>query len=238
MSIATLKRKTIHGGNSRLNPVSGNNSLGFAVNGTKRIGPQIGPNLPPHTMINNRNLCTPENSSNKASCINDSNVIKTSVKNTRGMLASRCMNSAHKDCIWVQTTTTSQRDHIFNISRRCFVDVSGESLSSINSICKSLDQVKDDCEKRSSCKNVSRTPIIGWQNRPQERRNFNIIPIAKRPSVAISSGEYLRTKYLYNHCIPIPRNSTNPRPPWPPPSNNNGCRINFRNFHEYQESLK
>ena len=45
MSIATLKRKTFQGGNSRISPLSGNSNLGFALNGTLRIGPQIGINL-------------------------------------------------------------------------------------------------------------------------------------------------------------------------------------------------
>ena len=48
MSIAILKRKTFSGGNPRISPISGNSKLGFALNGTLRIGPQVGVNLGTH----------------------------------------------------------------------------------------------------------------------------------------------------------------------------------------------
>ena len=51
MSIAILKHKTFRGGNTRLSQISGNSSLGFALNGTLRIGPQIGVNLGSNFLI-------------------------------------------------------------------------------------------------------------------------------------------------------------------------------------------
>ena len=84
MSIAILKRKTFLGGNPRISPISGNTKLGFALNGTLRIGPQIGVNLGSSFFDSTNNLeqtCGKE----KVNCSNDKNIIKPSVKNTRGM---------------------------------------------------------------------------------------------------------------------------------------------------------
>lgn len=91
MSIATLKRKTFRGGNPRIDPISGannsRNGLGFNINGVLRLGPSVGStNLAPSANSNNRNSCL---WTKPGSCVNNSNYIKTSVKNTRGMLASR-----------------------------------------------------------------------------------------------------------------------------------------------------
>ena len=109
MSIATLKRKTFRGGNPRIDPISGannsRNGLGFNINGVLRLGPSVGPtNLAPFANSNNRNSCL---WTKPGSCVNDSNYIKTSVKNTRGMLASRRIcntSSSNTQCpkIWVQ----------------------------------------------------------------------------------------------------------------------------------------
>lgn len=231
MSIAILKRKTFQGGNPRVSPISGNSNLGFALNGTLRIGPQVGVNLGSSFFDSTNNL---EQSCgyNNVGCVNNKNYIKTSVKNTKGMLASRRINS--KQCCkppqWFQPINSSsniqnsQGQYINYVSRRCFVfDASNQS---INSICKGDDQVNSTCNKKGNCIPKSAPPIIGWQNRPQPSRNFNLVTIAKNPSVAISSGEYLRTKFLANKCIPVPRtqeNAINGKLPFPPNVNNNQC---------------
>ena len=110
MSIATLKKKTFRGGNSRANPISGandtRNDLGFNINGVLRVGSSVRiTNLAPSANSNNRTSCL----NSETGCFNDPGYIKTSVKNTRGMLASRRIcnsNSSDKKCRnpinWVQ----------------------------------------------------------------------------------------------------------------------------------------
>ena len=66
MSIVVLKKKANNGGNSRNSPISGNSNLGFAINGTRRIGPQIYVNLGNYYIKNPEYIDY---------CINDSNVI-------------------------------------------------------------------------------------------------------------------------------------------------------------------
>lgn len=237
MSIAILKRKTFLGGNPRISPISGNTKLGFALNGTLRIGPQIGVNLGSSFFDSTNNLeqtCGKE----KVNCSNDKNIIKTSVKNTRGMLSSRRINTKQccKPSQWVQPINSSsniqnsQGQYINYISRRCFIyDLSSQS---INAICKSEDQVNSTCKAKGNCIPKSAPPMIGWQNRPQASRNYNLVTISKNPSVAISSGEYLRTKFLNNKCIPIPRDKNNAlskKLPFPPNVINSGCNKNYIN---------
>ena len=237
MSIAILKRKTFQGGNPRVSPVSGNSNLGFALNGTLRIGPQVGANLGSSFFDSVNNL---EQSCgyNSVGCVNNKNYIKTSVKNTRGLLASRRINTKQccKPTQWVQPINSStniqnsQGQYINYVSRRCFVFDS--SNQSIKSICKSDDQINSNCNKKGKCISKSAPPTIGWQNRPQPSRNFNLVTISKNPSVAISSGEYLRTKFLVNKCIPIPRTKENAlleKLPFPPNINNKECSTLFTN---------
>lgn len=234
MSIAILKRKTFQGGNPRISPISGNSKLGFAINGTLRIGPQIGSNLGSKFFDSENNLF--QSCGNNDSCKNNYNYIKTSVKNTRGMLAARRINN--KPCCqpsqWVQPINSStniqnsQSQYINHISTRCIIY--DNSNQSINSICKSENQVNSNCSSKNYCKRLSQPGMIGWQNRPQQSRNINLITVSKKPSVAISSGEYLRTKLLSNNCIPLPRtkdNALNNKLSFPPNINNNGCNNNY-----------
>ena len=237
MSIAILKRKTFQGGNPRISPISGNSKLGFALNGTLRIGPQVGVNLGSSFFDSVNNL---EQSCgyNNLGCVNNKDYIKTSVKNTRGLLASRRVNS--KPCCkpseWVQPINSSsniqnsQGQYINNVSKRCFVnDISNQS---INSICKGEDQINSSCKSKNNCLPKSAPAMVGWQNRPQPSRQFNLVTITKNSSVAISSGEYLRTKFLVNKCIPIPRtkeNALQEKLPFPPIINNEQCSTLFTN---------
>lgn len=237
MSIAVLKRKTFKGGNPRISPISGNSSLGFALNGTLRIGPQIGVNLGSNFFDSTNNL---EKSCGKKNmnCNNDKNIIKRSVKNTKGLISSRNVNV--KQCCnpsqWVQPINSStniqnsQGQYITYVSTRCFVY--DTSYQAINSICKNNDQVNTTCYTKNKCIQQSAPPIIGWQNRPQPARNFNLITIAKNPSIAISSSEYLRTKYLNKRCLPIPKiqaNALSEKLPFPPNIINGGCNNNYIN---------
>lgn len=219
MSIAILKRKTLNGGNPRNSPLSGNSNLGFSLNGTLRLSSQIGINLGSHFFDSNNNLLN-TCSKNNINCMNNNN-IKTSVKNTKGLLSSRQINNQNccKPIQWVQPINSStnlqnsQSQYIDNISKKCLIT----DISNIpkNYTCKSI------CSQET----ISST-FINKQNKPQPSRNFHIINVSKKPNVAISSGEYLKSKYLKNKCIPIPKilsNALNEKLPFPPNINNNKC---------------
>lgn len=84
MSIAALKRKTMNG-NPRLSPVSGQGSLGFALNGTLRINGGVG-----HTNLASSGYSSKNGGQPITSCcLNDNNIIKKSVMNTKAMLSAR-----------------------------------------------------------------------------------------------------------------------------------------------------
>ena len=235
MSIATLKRKTFQGGNSRISPLSGNSNLGFALNGTLRIGPQIGINLGSSYKDPKNNLkkmCISEDN-----CLNSNNYVKVSVKNTRAMLSSKNRRVSTLKCCdppqWVQPINlsynlqNSQGQYIDNIGRKCFTnDICNNSINAIYNSNELDEYYKKKCETVLKYKNVSQRPLIGWQNRSQSARNYNIVTVSKNPRVAISSSEYLRTGYLSNKCIPIPRtkeNALNKKLPFPPNIINSGC---------------
>ena len=93
MSLAVLKRKTMNG-NPRMAPISGSASgpLGFSLNGTRRISGVVGPtNLGPKGNANKHGQ-----HSGVACCTNDADIIKPSVKNTKGMLSVRYLNCQEK----------------------------------------------------------------------------------------------------------------------------------------------
>lgn len=100
MSLAVLKKKTMNG-NPRQAPISGSNNgtFGFSLNGTRR-GNHTGreTNLAPGAMTGSPQMIgpTPSNPTGpgiyghpSSVCTNDPTVVKTTVMNTRGMLAKR-----------------------------------------------------------------------------------------------------------------------------------------------------
>lgn len=100
MSLAVLKRKTMNG-NPRQAPISGSNNgpFGFSLNGTRR-GNHTGreTNLAPGAMTGSPQMIGPTSSNPtwpglyghpSSVCTNDPTVVKTTVMNTRGMLAKR-----------------------------------------------------------------------------------------------------------------------------------------------------
>jgi hypothetical protein len=100
MSLAVLKKKTMNG-NPRQAPISGSNNgtFGFSLNGTRR-GNHTGreTNLAPGAMTGTPQMIasTPANPTGpgiyghpSSVCANDPTVVKTTVMNTRGMLAKR-----------------------------------------------------------------------------------------------------------------------------------------------------
>lgn len=83
MSLATLKKKMMNG-NPRMSPLSGQGSLGFALNGTLRLsgtGSDINHGL--------HHQSSGYGQPSVSCCTNDRNIIKKSVMNTRGMLSAR-----------------------------------------------------------------------------------------------------------------------------------------------------
>jgi len=119
MSLATLKRKT-NNGNPRIAPISGKGELGFALNGTLRV-PSMGKttNLGRRTTrtpfrgaepmgngggwrgrlnVSNSKVGTYERNlhfSGLCCTKNDNEIVKTSVKNTKGMIETRYSGTLH-----------------------------------------------------------------------------------------------------------------------------------------------
>lgn len=119
MSLATLKRKT-NNGNPRIAPISGKGHLGFALNGTLRV-----PSMGKTTNLGRRQARTPFRGtepmghgggwrgrlnlptskvgtykrelhfSGLCCTKNDDETVKTSVKNTKGMIETRYMGTLH-----------------------------------------------------------------------------------------------------------------------------------------------
>ena len=232
MSIATLKRKTFNG-NPRMAPISGQGPLGFALNGTLRINNGIGPtNLGPSN--NNVRSCIKNSggdcTNNSNCCTNDPNYIKTSVKNTRGMLAARNINCpagqrCNKPMNWFQPTDTGYNQHHtqgqyieqkHTLTSVCFTGLSNESIPGP---CRNSDQLGVKCKQ--GCK----PHFIGTRN--LFRGNYT-----KPPHVAISQSEYIRTSYLRNRCIPVPPEYRHRLGHFPPLVNNNGCNKIFKTQDE------
>ena len=212
MSIATLKRKTLNG-NPRLAPISGQGSFGFALNGTLRNVGVVGPtNL--GAKKEEKDFC----------CTNNSNYIKQSVKNTKGMLALRKINYLSGECPnpinWFQPIDNGYNKHhtqgqyIERKHTESFICNLGLSNESIPGPCKSYEQKGDLCQH--NCK----SNYIGTRN--LFRGNYT-----KSPPVAISHGEYIRTVYLKNKCIPVPQKYKSKFAHFPPYVNNKGCAKQF-----------
>ena len=113
MSIAALKRKTMNG-NPRMSPISGQGPLGFALNGTLRVNGWVDPtNLGATSYASGRG-----GQSVPSCCLNDRNIIKKSVMNTKAMLSARSkgfplgnLSNNQRDCTncpinWVQPINT------------------------------------------------------------------------------------------------------------------------------------
>ena len=212
MSIATLRKKTMNG-NPRISPISGNSESAFSINGTRRNSGNVGKtNLA-------RNLNYGENSK---TCTNDSNIIKSSVINTKGMLASKKKNcSTNGTCIkplqWVQPidtgynkfNTQSQYIERKHSESACNVDLSNNK---INSICN------NNCEHK----------YIG-------SRNVFRGGYTKQSNTAISQEEYIKTRYLKNKCIPVPENLKETLSHFPPNVNNDNCAIIYKTQQEYYQ---
>lgn len=161
MSIVALKRKTLNG-NPRMAPISGCNagSLGFSLNGTRRNIGLVGP--------------TNLGSTGKSCCTNDSNVIKPSVKTTKGMLTVRYINCAGTGVCYKNIVQPMNSYNLQHKSAECYLPP------------KLTTEI---------CVNTCKHPYIGGKN--VFKGNYT-----KPPNVAISHSEYIKTRYLKNKCIP------------------------------------
>lgn len=212
MSIATLRKKTMNG-NPRISPISGNSESTFSINGTRRNSGIVGKtNLA-------RNLNYGENCK---TCTNDSNIIKSSVINTKGMLALKKINCPiNGTCIkplqWVQPidtgynkfNTQSQYIERKHSESACNVDLSNNK---INSICN------NNCEHK----------YIGTRN--VFRGSYT-----KQSNTAITQEEYIKTRYLKKNCIPVPENKKATLSHFPPNVNNDNCAIIYKTPQEYYQ---
>ena len=201
MSIVALKRKTMNG-NPRMAPISGNNNgpLGFALNGTRRITGVVGQtNLAPN---GNRGL---------SCCTNDSNIIKRSVMNTKGMLSVRynnCPGSCQKPI--VQETVKTQNEHIKKLHISCH--------NQTNQVLRTHCGTADLDETNITCHNKCTNQFIGGKNVFKGA-------YTKNPPGAVSQSEYINNRYLNkNAFLPAPC-----EPHFPPSVNNNGCNKYYNN---------
>jgi len=202
MSIAVLKKKTMNH-NSRMSPISGSNNgpLGFALNGTRRITGVVGQtNLGPSSNCNNFNKHC-----GISCCTNDYNVIKPSVKNTKGMLRIRylkCQGNCPKPiCQPPEGTQNTYIEEKHIKTTRC--DSSNqESIQYNNSII---------INNNSKCKHATKGAY------------------AKIPPGAISHSEYIKEIYLKKKAYLLPPCL----PSFPPPvSSINICKINYDNIDD------
>ena len=169
MSIAVLKRKTMNG-NPRIAPISGSASgpLGFALNGTRRISGVVGPtNLAPKGNANSRGQHY-----GVSCCTDDINIVKPSVKNTRGMLSVRYQCATK--CNIFQLTEHSQAEYI----HEKHVNYAGCDLNNSQPICD------NKCKQK----------FIGGKN--VFKGNYT-----KTAPGAISQNEYIKGKYLKNNAF-------------------------------------
>lgn len=190
MSIAVLKRKTMNG-NPRIAPISGSATgpLGFALNGTRRLSGSVGPtNLAPKGNANSHGQHY-----GVSCCTEDIDIVKPSVKNTKGMLSVRyklCVDKCPKPIF--QLTERSQAEYI----HEKHVKYAGCDLNNSQPICD------NKCKQK----------FIGGKN--VFKGNYT-----KTAPGAISQAEYIKGKFLKDKAFLQPPC----KPHHPPMVNNNGC---------------
>ena len=207
MSISALKRKTLNG-NPRMAPISGSNGgpLGFALNGTRRISGVVG----------NTNLAS--NGADKGiyipCCTNDSNTIKRSVMNTKGMLSVRynnCPGNCQKPI--VQETVKTQQEHIEKLHVRC----SNIDKIVLQTKCGNTYLDEDVYKCHNNCGNK----YIGGKNVFKGA-------YTKNPPGAISQSDYINGKYLNKNAFLLPNSKCDPH--FPPRVNNSECFTYYKNL--------
>lgn len=206
MSIATLKRKTINGGNSRLNPISGNSKQGFVLYGSLRK----------NYFINDINLISNNQNINKCmnnNCVNDNSIVKETVKNFKGMI-----NSRNRRLIRSNSNLTCIKPVVYILNSGFNIQHSqGQHINTINQLC--LESFKENkniisdntnnniltCENK--CLPTTLIPPNGNVNLPKSRRRYNRNIITKDILIAMPQGQYLNHFILARNCLPIKINN-------------------------------
>ena len=213
MSIATLKKKTFNN-NPRIAPLSGNNSLGFSLNGIRPVSGMVGPTNLALSNKSYKNIpcCAGSSETYKTNI----NTIRISVKNTKGMLSSkwsRCdtLNCENNKNI-VQPIDTAiikhhtQGQYILEKQAQCHLQ-------------KVIDlSCADTCHITNSQSN---------KNHNYSKPN-KVGPYTKRAPGAISQKEYINNNllkskaFLFGTC----------KKHFPMYINNNGCNTYYKTYDE------
>lgn len=236
MSIATLKRKTNYGGGSTRNdPISGKGINGFSLAGGYRNIGSVGQ----FRMVSNATrtpfrgnepigsggCCgsyTNKPLNSGYSCTNNSDIIKPSSLNTKGMISTkyRWIKSKYPN-YWVQPIENesnplySQGLYIANVTNKVGGCVRGSSFISEPENTQAIPCKGQKCVYYIGTKKYIRRPYSKVLN-----------------NEAISQGQYIETGGVAkNNCLPTPLNQQ----PFPMSVNNNGCDINFTTWEQAQE---
>lgn len=194
MSIVAMKKNS----KRYTDPISGRGTNGFSlVGGYRNIG-TVGPtNLAKsvtrtpfrgNAPVGHGGYCGKYliNVSNSGSCcVNDPAIIKNSVKNTDGMIATKYkwLNGAYPNW-WVQDTSP------LNLSQGMFI---AKLKAAASGRCGEV--LSNDAGEGSSCSSG-----LNWTGGIPHCSKL----LTKDPKVAVSSGEYMAGGLLKNNCLPSP----------------------------------
>lgn len=223
MSIVAMKRNAI---NRYFKPVSGQGRDGFSLVGGRRNIGAVGP-----TNLGRSVTRTPFKGAlpkghggccgtyevsicNSGSCCtNDPSIIKTTVKNTAGMLDEKYKwTKSVYPRYWVQ-------------------DTSPESFSQGSYISKQKALAAGRCGQVTATDAGEPTPCsdggcVVWVGGIPKYRSM----LAKDPKGAVSSSEYMEGRLLKNNCLPSPASQQ----PFPFTLSHNGCDVNYNTWQEAQ----
>ena len=223
MSLATLKQKS----KIYTNHISGKGNNGFSLAGGLRNIGAVGPtNLAKSVTRTRFRGIAPMGSggccgnyiinvSNSGSCcVNDPDIIKSSVKNTKGMIDTKYkwMSSTYPNW-WVQNTSNENYDQSEHI-RKVKETVTGRCGVMLST----------DAGNASSNENMTI-----WENGIPRCSK----PYTKDVKVAMSSGDYITTGYLKKRCLPTPPN----KQAFPFIVNNkDNCHTSYKTWQEAQQA--
>lgn len=220
MSLATFKRKS----QVTANPISGKGRDGFSlVGGYRNIGvvgqTNLGRSVTRTPFRGNAPMghggCCGKyvvNVCNSGSCCtNDPAIIKTTVKNTAGMLDDKYKwtNGTYPNW-WVQNTSAE------NSSQGVYINK--QKRKAATCVVTSTDAGLPGCRENVQCNT--------WIGGIPHLAKY----LAKDPKAAVSSGEYMTAGLMKNNCLPSPAS----KQPFPMNLVHNGCDVNFNTWQEAQ----
>jgi hypothetical protein len=223
MSLAALKRKS----QRYTNHISGKDANGFSIVGGLRNVGSVGPtNLAKSVTrtrfrgaapMGNGGCCgnyVISVSNSGSCCVNDPTIIKSSVKNTHGMIDTKYkwMSGTYPNW-WVQDTSTE------NYTQSAYIEKQKITASARCGVITSTDAGSA----------TSNQPNMFWENGiPRCSKQYT-----KDPKVAVSSGEYTTTGYLKSRCLPAPAS----KQPFPFIVNNrDNCHTSYTTWQEAQQA--